>query len=106
MWGFSEIGLRLADRPRPADARYAAWVEMYADPDFAALAEWCRDLVDRLAEDAGPATRERLTVAFLTSSRYELAFWEASYTLERWPDQTPDAPPDQPSEESPGQPEP
>lgn len=106
MWGFSEIGLRLADRPRPADARYAAWVEMYADPDFAALAEWCRDLVDRLAEDAGPATRERMTVAFLTSSRYELAFWEASYTLERWPDQTPDAPPDQPSEESPGQPEP
>src|SRR5213079_121084 len=30
MWGFSEIGRRLAERPRPADARYAAWVEMYA----------------------------------------------------------------------------
>ena len=85
MWGFSEIGLRLATQPRPTDARYAAWVEMYADPEFAALADWCRDLVDRLAEDAGPATRERMTSAFLTSSSYELAFWEAAYTLERWP---------------------
>lgn len=87
MWGFSEIGLRLAGLPRPADARYAAWIEMYADPEFAALAGWCRELVDRLAEDAGPAARDRMAAAFLTSSRYELAFWEASYTLERWPDQ-------------------
>jgi thiaminase/transcriptional activator TenA len=62
---------------------------MYADPEFAALAEWCRGLVDRLAEDAGPAARERMTQAFMTSSRYELAFWEASSTLERWPDQVP-----------------
>jgi len=87
MWGFSEIGQRLAARSRPADARYAAWVEMYADPNFAALAEWCRDLVDRVADDAGPAARERMTAAFLTSSRYELAFWHMAWTLERWPDQ-------------------
>ena len=98
MWGFSEIGLRLATEPRPADARYAAWVEMYADPDFAALAEWCRDLVDRLADDAGPAARERMTAAFVTSSRYELAFWEMAWTLERWPDQTPNPHPDRASE--------
>jgi thiaminase/transcriptional activator TenA len=87
MWGFSEIGRQLATRPRPADTRYAAWVEMYADPDFAALASWCRDLVDRLADDAGPAARERMAAAFLTSSRYELAFWDATLKMERWPDQ-------------------
>jgi thiaminase/transcriptional activator TenA len=66
---------------------------MYADPEFAALAEWCRALVDRLADDAGPAARARMTDAFLTSSRYELAFWEAASTMERWPDQSPDSPP-------------
>ena len=87
MWGFSEIGRRLAEQPRPVDARYAAWVEMYADPEFAALADWCRDLVDRLAADAGPNARSRMEQAFITSSRYELAFWEAAYRLERWPDQ-------------------
>ena len=89
MWGFSEIGRRLAERPRPADSRYAAWVEMYADPEFAALAAWCRDLVDRLAADAGPDARRRMEAAFVTSSRYELAFWDATYNLERWPDQEP-----------------
>jgi thiaminase/transcriptional activator TenA len=89
MWGFSEIGLRLAGLPRPADARYAAWIEMYADPEFAALAGWCRELVDRLAADAGPAARDRMATAFVTSSRYELAFWQMAWTLERWPDQGP-----------------
>jgi thiaminase/transcriptional activator TenA len=84
MWGFSEIGLRLASQTRPADARYAAWVEMYADPEFAALAAWCRDLVDRLAADAGPTTRARMADAFLTSSRYELAFWEMAWTQSSW----------------------
>ena len=87
MWGFSEIGLRLARLPRPADARYAAWIEMYADPEFAALAGWCRDLVDGLADDGGPNARRRMEQAFVTSSRYELAFWDATYKMERWPDQ-------------------
>jgi thiaminase (transcriptional activator TenA) len=85
MWGFSEVGRRLADGERPADARYAAWIDMYADPDFAALADWCRGLVDRLAEEAPPRARRRMEDAFLTSSRFELAFWEMAWTLERWP---------------------
>jgi len=87
MWGFSELGQRLAEQERPADARYAAWVEMYADPEFASLALWCRELVDRLAEHAGPEARRRMESAFVTSSRYELRFWDAAYRQECWPDQ-------------------
>ena len=85
MWGFSEIGRHLAEQERPADARYAAWIEMYADPDLAALADWCRDLVDRLAAEGSAATRQRMEAAFLTSSRYELRFWEAADRMEAWP---------------------
>ncbi|HXM55581.1 MAG TPA: thiaminase II [Candidatus Dormibacteraeota bacterium] len=76
MWGFNEIGLRLAERGRPADERCAAWIDAYADPGFTELAAWCRGLVDRLAEDAGPSARARMREAFLVSSRYELAFWD------------------------------
>ena len=93
MWGFSQIGQRLAAEPRPADARYAAWVEMYADPESAALADWCRSLVDTLAADAGPLARERMAAAFVTSCRYELAFWEMAWTVEGWPDERPTAGP-------------
>jgi len=84
LWGFAEIGQRLADGPRPGDARYAAWIDMYASAEFAELAAWCRALLDRLAAGAAPASLAAAEAAFLTSSRHELAFWEASYRLEHW----------------------
>jgi thiaminase/transcriptional activator TenA len=79
MWGFSEVGRRLAERPRPADRRYAAWIDLYASDDFAALAGWCRAVVDRAAQDAGPRTRAAMARAFTASSRYELAFWQMAF---------------------------
>jgi thiaminase/transcriptional activator TenA len=85
MWGFAEIGQALQSRGLPAEPRYARWIEMYADPAFAALARWCRDLVDRLGAEAGEAGRRRMTEAFVTSSRYELAFWEMAWRRETWP---------------------
>jgi len=85
MWGFAEIGQRLAAAPPPAAAAYQKWIRMYADPEFGALAEWCRTLVDRLAVDADPATRRRMEEAFLTSSRYEYLFWDMAWRREAWP---------------------
>jgi thiaminase (transcriptional activator TenA) len=79
MWGFSEIGLRLAEGPRPADARYAAWIDMYASADFAALADWCRGAFDAAASDHAAVARARLLDVFVTSSRHELAFWDAAW---------------------------
>jgi thiaminase (transcriptional activator TenA) len=85
MWGFAEIGQVLAARGLPAEPRYAKWVRMYADPEFAALAGWCRGLVDRLACGADDAARSRMEETFLTSSRYEYLFWEMAWSLESWP---------------------
>jgi len=79
MWGFSEIGQRLAERGRPADPRYAAWIDTYASDDFAALARWCRDITDRVGEDAGGQTRMAMSRVFRTSSQYELAFWQMAF---------------------------
>ncbi|MDP8943423.1 MAG: thiaminase II [Actinomycetota bacterium] len=85
MWGFSEIGRRLAAASRPADERYARWIEMYASEEFAELAAWCRELTDRVGGELSAARRERLRGVFLTSSRYELAFWQMAWEGERWP---------------------
>jgi thiaminase (transcriptional activator TenA) len=86
MWGYAELGQRLAADGLPADPRYARWIETYAAPEFEALAAWCRGLVDALGERTDDEGRARMTRAFLTCSRYELAFWEMGWTLERWPD--------------------
>lgn len=85
LWGFSEVGQRLAAGPRPPDARYAQWIDMYAAPEFAGLAGWCRSLLDRVTAGL-PADRLRpVEEAFLTSSRYEYLFWEMAVRREHWP---------------------
>lgn len=85
MWGFCEIGQRLAERPRPADPRYARWIDMYSSQEFADLAQWCRDLLDSLASGLPEAELHRLEEVFITSSRYEYLFWEMAYKHEEWP---------------------
>jgi len=85
MWGFSDIGLRLAQGPRPGDERYARWIDMYSSPEFAELASWCRGLVDGVAVELPEEALRRMEDAFLTSSRYEYLFWEMAWRQESWP---------------------
>jgi thiaminase len=47
MWGYSELGQRLAQDRRPAEERYARWIEMYSGEEFAKLARWCRESATR-----------------------------------------------------------
>jgi len=84
IWGYAEVGQRLAERGLPDDERYARWIGMYASEDFAELGAWCRDLVDRYGAELPEPARQRMEAAFLTSSRYELAFWEMAWTGETW----------------------
>ena len=77
MWGYAEIGARLAQRPDTSpEPRYQRWIETYAADDFQELAAWCRGLVDRVAAAAGDDERERMRRAFVQSSEHELAFWD------------------------------
>ena len=86
MWGYCEIGLTLDERGKPANQPlYAEWIDMYSTPEFKALADWLRGLVDRLAESASPEERQRMEAAYVTSTRYEYAFWDMAYRLEEWP---------------------
>jgi thiaminase/transcriptional activator TenA len=86
MWGYAEIGARLAQRPEPSpDPRYARWIATYAADDFQELAAWCRGFVDRLAAEAGEPERERMRRAFLACSEHELAFWDVGLSARSGP---------------------
>ncbi len=85
MWGYSELGQRLAEEPATANNRYAKWIAMYSSREFAELAQWCCDLLDRVAAGLPDRELHKLEVAFLTSSRYEWQFWEAAWKMEQWP---------------------
>ena len=83
IWGFSELGQRLA-RSRPADERYARWIDMYSSVEFAEQAAWCRRLVEQAAAGLPQDALRRMEQAFLTSSRYEYQFWEMAWQQQRW----------------------
>jgi thiaminase/transcriptional activator TenA len=85
MWGYNEIGERLAQRPPPDEQAYAKWIEIYSSEEFAQLARWCRELMDEAGASLSSGAERRVEDAFLTSSRYELAFWEMAWVLESWP---------------------
>jgi thiaminase/transcriptional activator TenA len=74
MWGYNMLGLELA-RTRPADPRYARWVDTYADPEFTRLTEH----YGRRLEEAEPDP-ERAERLFVEGMRHELAFWDTPYT--------------------------
>lgn len=83
MWGYSEVGQRLAARGMPADERFARWIRTYADPEFANLAAWCREETDRVCHELPHDALMRVASAFVTSSRYELDFWEMGWQGEQ-----------------------
>jgi thiaminase/transcriptional activator TenA len=79
MWGYAEIGARLAAAGMPDHAGYTAWIATYADPEFQALAAWAQELTDSAGADAGPGASDRMHAAFRVSSEHELAFWESAW---------------------------
>jgi thiaminase (transcriptional activator TenA) len=83
MWGYSWLGRRLGEGPRPSEERCARWIDTYASDEFAELADWCRGACDTVSGDAGPDGRERMRRTFVTCSRYELDFWEAAWRAVR-----------------------
>jgi thiaminase/transcriptional activator TenA len=85
MWGYSEIGQRLAQRPLHAGNRYKNWIAMYSSAEFADWARWCRDLMDEVAAGLPESQLRKLEQIFVTSSRYEWKFWEMAWNQERWP---------------------
>jgi thiaminase/transcriptional activator TenA len=83
-WGYVYIGQHLAAGDRPADERYAEWVDQYSSAEFAEAAAWLRGELDRLADGLTPTSQARATELFVLSSRYEWQFWEMCWHGEEW----------------------
>jgi thiaminase (transcriptional activator TenA) len=79
MWGYAEIGERLADEGAPEHDGYAEWIAVYASAEFAELATWCRELTDAAADGVAGPGRRRMHAAFRASSEHELAFWDSAW---------------------------
>ncbi len=85
-WIYCVVGRHLLRKGPPSPKHpYRDWLLLYGSPEFAEVTRWMRTLVDKEAKRAGKAEKERMSEAFLTSSRYEWMFWDMAWREEQWP---------------------
>ncbi len=85
-WIYAVVGEHFTAQGEPPEEHlYRDWLKTYANPDFAAVGAWLRDVVDDEAARLDERGRERLRQIFRTSSEYEWLFWQMAWTREAWP---------------------
>ena len=86
-WLYIDLGQHLEQTlgPIPEEHPYEAWLQMYRDPEFNPYMDHLLARLQRFADAADEAARERAQEAFLTSVRYEWMFWEQAWTQQTWP---------------------
>jgi thiaminase/transcriptional activator TenA len=85
-WVYCEVGQHLLRKGKPKPSHpYQEWLQLYGSPEFAEVARWMREVVDRFAKTAGTAEKARMKEAFLISSKYEWMFWDMAWREEQWP---------------------
>lgn len=82
-WLYAEIGIKYKDA-EPDEEIYRNWIQMYASDWFQESTKEMIDLMDDLASRASETEKEKIIEQFVIAKEYELAFWEMSYTFEKW----------------------
>ncbi len=83
-WLYHDVGTTIAKQARPENF-YQAWIDTYADENFAAANERMKAIVNTAAESAGETERARMQAAFLRCAQHEWAFWDSAYHQKDWP---------------------
>lgn len=86
-WLYVVLGQRLLQEhgTPPETHPYADWLATYADPGFNDYMNELLPRLQRAADSADDAARERAKIAFITSVRYEWMFWQQAWEEQKWP---------------------
>ena len=85
-WSYWEIGKELAEIPGAKEHKlYGDWIRMYSSDEFGQTAQWCIELLDKLAEGKSESELVQLEKIFLNTTRFEYMFWDMAYHQEMWP---------------------
>lgn len=84
-WVYHYVGTDILHRQAARENPYQEWIDTYADDEFAAAVQRCKQAADRAADGADEVTRAAMLRAFTTASEYEWMFWDSAYRMETWP---------------------
>lgn len=82
-WLYADIGIKYKNS-NPDEEIYRNWIQMYASDWFQESTQEMVDLMDDLADKASEDEKKKIKEQFVIAKEYELAFWEMSYTFEKW----------------------
>ncbi|WEV51057.1 thiaminase II [Lactobacillus sp. ESL0731] len=82
-WLYQEIGQKLADSGSPV-FYYQEWIDTYDGDWYATNVKRILRLTNSLANSSSTSEREKMQLAFVRSSYYELQFWQMAYEQENW----------------------
>jgi len=82
-WIYREVGMHIVGQSVPENP-YQLWVDTYAGEEFAIAVNRAIEITDEVAGKATQEARQRMTEAFVLSSRLEWMFWDSAYRMEQW----------------------
>jgi thiaminase/transcriptional activator TenA len=83
-WIYKKVGDHILDNQKAGDNPYQRWIDTYGGDEFATAVQRAIDICDNAVENTTSDIRNRMTEAFITSTRMEYDFWEAAYELKVW----------------------
>lgn len=84
-WVYKEVGDHIVRIAEVEDNPYQAWIDTYRDEEYTSAVQRAIEITDRYALATTEAMRERMTQAFLYSTKMEWIFWDTAYRKESWP---------------------
>lgn len=85
-WIYHHVGRTILDQAGDLTGHpYQAWIETYADEEFADSVHKACGLADRLASRTTDSVRARMLEAFTRATEYEWLFWNSAWVKEEWP---------------------
>eukprot|EP00894_Picocystis_sp_ML_P003023 jgi/Pico_ML_1/53540/g4072.t1 len=84
-WVYKEVGDHIVHLAQVENNPYQAWIDTYRDDEYTTAVLKAIEITDRYASATTERMRERMTQAFLYSTKMEWIFWDTAYRKENWP---------------------
>lgn len=83
-WIYKAVGDYIYQHQNGSANPYQKWIGTYASEEFGSAVKTAISICDNNAAQTTTAIQEKMTEAFIVSSRLEFDFWEAAYINRRW----------------------
>lgn len=83
-WIYKAVGDYIYQQQKGSNNPYQKWIDTYSGEEFGIAVKSAISICDANAAQTTGAIQDKMTEAFIMSSRLEYDFWEAAYINRRW----------------------